>query len=211
MIKIVNELVFNHSKNLQLINYKELTKESVGIVFNNSTTTMTILRKSKRWCFTIKMKIQDNSNFVDNLKNYGFSFYQEIDNNLRKKLAPINREKEAIIREFGFPVEYEVEQIFYFNNLDELRETWTACNYNVNGTFIFIRANDNSDATISYEYIGYVGKELTEKFYDVLPENELCIIYLHLKFHEQGNIAICSEIEASNVKDYLKLLHMVEI
>lgn len=211
MISIINEKIFNHSSDLKLIHYKDLTTETLGIVFNNYNTTMTIVRSSNRWCFTIKMKIQDDSNFVNKLKTYGFSFQPHIEDNLRKKLAPINREKDAITQEFGFPVEYEVEQFFYFDKLDELSEMLMTCNHNVNGTFIFIKANDNDDATISYEYIGYVGKDLIEKKYDVLSENELCIIYLHLNFCKQGNVAICSEINAYNVKDYLKLLHMVQI
>jgi len=211
MIAVISEKIFSQSIDLKLIDYKDATTETVGIVFNNNNTTMTIIRKATSWCFTIKMKIKDNSNFIDNLKLYGFEFHPNNDNILREKLKPINKEKEAITTQLGLSVKYEVEQIFYFNEQDDLREQWTSCLHDINGTFLFIRAMDSPEGKITYEYLGYFGKDLIERTYDELPENEFCMIYLHLHFHEQGNPNICSEINSSNMKDYLKLLDMVKI
>jgi hypothetical protein len=208
---IVSSTLFEKTADLNHQRYKKLSTDTTNIVFNVPYLTMSVIEESDRWVFIIKMTIKDNRDFFDSMKMNGFVFKDDIETDLREKFDPIHQQKDVLARKFNIHVNYVIEHMFYFSKENNLYEQWSSCTHDLNGAYLFLKVERDTDGEPIYSYFGYHHQNLLHKTYKNIQNYEFCVMYLQQKFYEKGHIAMCDEITYDNVDRYFELLNMVEI
>lgn len=182
-----------------------------NLVFSEPFLTMSIIEESEHWFFTIKVKVKENNDFFDILKLYGFTFNPELEQELKKQISPVIREKDLMAAVFNKNIFYIIEQMFCFSKKNELCHYFSNYTQSLDGDCIFLKIEKEQNDNVLYTYMGYHHYDLIVKKYDKFRDYEFCVLYLQQKFLENDKNTVLDEIRHDNIKEFISLLNMVKI